>query len=326
MNKEFAIILYLSLLFLSGSLMAEDQAAIKNSLCPYNKEQVEKDSSIYFRKKHSGSALVMNAQQNKNMESYYALCGQRSNEIYTGNYAKLFEENYPNYIKIQQGMQNKKNALLANRPPLPAESKPKVSSSGSQASQSTENQPTLQSKSQKPVIINPACQLSEIKVEEDSKAKLKLEYPNSFTTQNMLHISNMKAYRKVCDNPLPEPLEGSAKKLFDQYYPSYITIEMLLDAEVKSFNELNNTHLEKRPSRSSQGLIDLQKKDLEAILDIYQLENGRYPSTSEGLEALVTRPSGMSHWKGPYLKGPIAQSIFKFSYENINGRPVVTSK
>ena len=88
MNKKFAIILYLSLLFLSSSLMAEDQTAIKNALCPYSQEQVEKDSSTYFQKKHSGSALVMNAQQNKNMESYYALCGRRSNETYTGDYVR----------------------------------------------------------------------------------------------------------------------------------------------------------------------------------------------------------------------------------------------
>ena len=55
-------------------------------------------------------------------------------------------------------------------------------------------------------------------------------------------------------------------------------------------------------TQSSQGLIDLQK-DIEDTLDIYRLENGRYPSTSEGLNALVTRPSGLPNWKGPYLRG-----------------------
>jgi hypothetical protein len=130
MDKKFSKILYLSWLIFSSSLMADDQAtAIKNALCPYSQEQVEKDASIYFRKKHAGSALVINAQQNKNMESYYALCGSRSNENYTGNYVKIFEENYPNYIKIQQGIENEKNVNLEKRPRLVAQSNSQVGSS-----------------------------------------------------------------------------------------------------------------------------------------------------------------------------------------------------
>lgn len=78
--------------------------------------------------------------------------------------------------------------------------------------------------------------------------------------------------------------------------------------------------------QSSQDLTDLQRQDIEATLDLYRLENGRYPSTSEGLEALVTRPSGMSPWNGPYLKGASAQSIVRFSYENTDGRPIVIPK
>ncbi len=36
-------------------------------------------------------------------------------------------------------------------------------------------------------------------------------------------------------------------------------------------------------------------------LDSFRLDTGRYPTTSEGLEALRTRPSGIEGWKGPYL-------------------------
>jgi general secretion pathway protein G len=42
---------------------------------------------------------------------------------------------------------------------------------------------------------------------------------------------------------------------------------------------------------------------LASILDIYKLDVGNYPTTAEGLQALVTRPSGVRHWSGPYLKG-----------------------
>ena len=46
----------------------------------------------------------------------------------------------------------------------------------------------------------------------------------------------------------------------------------------------------------------LQLEDISASLDLYRLEVGRYPNTSEGLEALVRRPAGAKNWNGPYLK------------------------
>jgi len=39
------------------------------------------------------------------------------------------------------------------------------------------------------------------------------------------------------------------------------------------------------------------------VLDIYRLDMGSYPSTEQGLQALVTRPPGAIAWNGPYLKG-----------------------
>ena len=41
---------------------------------------------------------------------------------------------------------------------------------------------------------------------------------------------------------------------------------------------------------------------LSAALDLFEMHNGRYPTTSEGLAALRTAPAGASDWKGPYLK------------------------
>lgn len=37
-------------------------------------------------------------------------------------------------------------------------------------------------------------------------------------------------------------------------------------------------------------------------LDSFRLDVGRYPSTSEGLHALVVQPSGLDEWSGPYIK------------------------
>lgn len=36
-------------------------------------------------------------------------------------------------------------------------------------------------------------------------------------------------------------------------------------------------------------------------LDTFRLDVGRYPTTSEGLNALLTQPPGVAKWNGPYL-------------------------
>ncbi|MGB5601450.1 MAG: type II secretion system major pseudopilin GspG [Gammaproteobacteria bacterium] len=46
----------------------------------------------------------------------------------------------------------------------------------------------------------------------------------------------------------------------------------------------------------------LQIEELGAGLDLFHLEIGRYPTTGEGLQALVEQPTGVSTWNGPYLK------------------------
>lgn len=47
----------------------------------------------------------------------------------------------------------------------------------------------------------------------------------------------------------------------------------------------------------------LQITDLEKSLEIFKLDAGRYPTTEEGLNALVSKPASVSGWNGPYLKG-----------------------
>jgi general secretion pathway protein G len=46
----------------------------------------------------------------------------------------------------------------------------------------------------------------------------------------------------------------------------------------------------------------LQIKDLGAALDLYRIDTGSYPSSAQGLEALVNEPSGAANWNGPYLR------------------------
>lgn len=41
---------------------------------------------------------------------------------------------------------------------------------------------------------------------------------------------------------------------------------------------------------------------MEKALDQYRLDVGRYPTTEQGLNALVVQPAGVAKWAGPYLK------------------------
>jgi general secretion pathway protein G len=47
----------------------------------------------------------------------------------------------------------------------------------------------------------------------------------------------------------------------------------------------------------------LQIESLGSALDLFYLDAGRYPTTSEGLTALVQKPTNIQAWSGPYLKG-----------------------
>ncbi|MDR6335270.1 general secretion pathway protein G [Xanthobacter flavus] len=47
----------------------------------------------------------------------------------------------------------------------------------------------------------------------------------------------------------------------------------------------------------------IQIQGFSSALDLFYLDAGRYPSSSEGLNALVQRPGNVTTWNGPYLKG-----------------------
>lgn len=57
--------------------------------------------------------------------------------------------------------------------------------------------------------------------------------------------------------------------------------------------------------RPDQARIAKAKQDIKAIesaLNLYRLDNYRYPSTDQGLQALVSKPAQASNWKqGGYL-------------------------
>ncbi len=56
-------------------------------------------------------------------------------------------------------------------------------------------------------------------------------------------------------------------------------------------------------SESKVKTARIQIQSFGSALDLFYLDAGRYPSTAEGLTALVRPTGGMAGWAGPYLKG-----------------------
>lgn len=49
----------------------------------------------------------------------------------------------------------------------------------------------------------------------------------------------------------------------------------------------------------------IQIESFGSSLDLFYLDVGRYPTSGEGLGALVQRPGSANGWNGPYLKGGV---------------------
>jgi general secretion pathway protein G len=58
--------------------------------------------------------------------------------------------------------------------------------------------------------------------------------------------------------------------------------------------------------RSEQARVTAAKADVQAniatALKMYEIDNGSYPSTEEGLNALFNKSASANNWNGPYLE------------------------
>ena len=61
--------------------------------------------------------------------------------------------------------------------------------------------------------------------------------------------------------------------------------------------------------RSEQAKVSVAKSDIESnlstALKLYELDNGGFPTTTQGLKALITKPSSSpipKNWNGPYVE------------------------
>jgi general secretion pathway protein G len=54
--------------------------------------------------------------------------------------------------------------------------------------------------------------------------------------------------------------------------------------------------------KSNTGVARAQIEQLGKALDTYRLDVGVYPTSEQGLNALVAKPDGVDRWQGPYLQ------------------------
>lgn len=69
----------------------------------------------------------------------------------------------------------------------------------------------------------------------------------------------------------------------------------------------------KNVGKAKASTAKTQMAQIEAALDSFRLDVGRYPTTSEGLASLEKSP-GVQGWDGPYLKKAVPQDPWKRPY------------
>jgi general secretion pathway protein G len=74
----------------------------------------------------------------------------------------------------------------------------------------------------------------------------------------------------------------------------------------------------KLSGRTEQARLAAAKTDISSIesaLDTFEIDNGRYPTTDEGLAALTVAPNGLANWHGPYVKKMVTNDPWGNPYQ-----------
>lgn len=67
--------------------------------------------------------------------------------------------------------------------------------------------------------------------------------------------------------------------------------------------------------KSERATAKAQIEGLSRALDAYRIDTGRYPSTEQGLAALMTKPADETKWNGPYLQKAVPLDPWGQAYQ-----------
>jgi general secretion pathway protein G len=122
----------------------------------------------------------------------------------------------------------------------------------------------------------------------------------------------------VIDGSAPHP-SGRASKARGPSSFGFTLIELLLVLLI--IGTLAALVVPRFAHRSEQARVVAAQVDVRAniasALDLFELDNGFYPTTAQGLEALVEEPSAAPlpmRWNGPYVKGAVPKDPWGHRY------------
>lgn len=109
--------------------------------------------------------------------------------------------------------------------------------------------------------------------------------------------------------------EGLSKRVAAPFASGFTLLELLVVIVIigllaayvgpKYFSQLG---------KSEVTVAKAQIEAFEKALDTFRLDVGRYPTTEEGLNSLLTKPATTTKWNGPYLKKDVHQDPWGHPY------------
>ena len=107
---------------------------------------------------------------------------------------------------------------------------------------------------------------------------------------------------KVTDIQAKETVEKRLKRLGGFSFIEVMVVIIILGL----LSSIVGVYLFDSAEQAKADATKSQIKGLETALDLYRLHNSRYPSSAQGLKALLEKPEvGIipKNWNGPYLRG-----------------------
>src|SRR5215472_15892266 len=118
-----------------------------------------------------------------------------------------------------------------------------------------------------------------------------------FSVPSVLNLPAIAVLRTM-PNRRSRPLHSSAS-----HEAGYTLVELLVVVAILGLLTLIATPFVLRYLDSAKvSTARTEIANISAGLDLFKIDVGRYPTTEEGLDALMKAPAGVDNWNGPYIK------------------------